>query len=453
MSQILRVYILLLAASICVSAQTYTAIHDFGSSPGEPGGLYFTSAIAQSRGGLMFTTSPGSQNGIAATFRIGPLGSLHVLHQFANSSQPGGLTLARDGYYYGITRFGGLNKAGTIFRMSQTGGMTKLHDFSGGSDGAVPSAAPIQSVEGDFYLTTGGSALGDLYGTVQRMTRDGNMTLLHAFNGSDGQGPVGVLVQGTDYRFYGVTQSGGPNDAGTIFRVSSSGNFELLYKFDTTHGALPQSGLIQASDGNFYGTTSRGGPTGNGVLYRITPSGSFTVLHDFTGGSDGGTPVGGLVQATDGNLYGTTSGGGNVGYGVIFRASLSGVVVELHNFGPVAGFFLASAPLQHTNGKLYGGTYFGGKFNQGVFYSLDAGLPPFVTYLPVYGRVGTEVQILGQGFTGTSQVFFNGTPATFKLVYPTFIKATVPAGATSGRITVTTANGTLTSNKVFIVHP
>ena len=102
---------------------------------------------------------------------------------------------------------------------------------------------------------------------------------------------------------------------------------------------------------------------------------------------------------------------------------------------------------------LYGDTYKGGKFGKGVFYSLDAGLPPFVTYLPTYGRPGALVQILGQGFTDASEVFFNGTPATFKLVYPTYIRATVPDGATSGPITVTTANGTLTSNKVFIVHP
>jgi uncharacterized repeat protein (TIGR03803 family) len=217
---------------------------------------------------------------------------------------------------------------------------------------------------------------------------------------------------------------------------------------------MPQSGLIQANDGNFYGTTFEGGPTGNGgVLFRVTPSGVFTVLHGFASEPDGLFPIGGLVQASDGNLYGTTTGGGQLNYGVIFRATLSGVVVRLHSFGPDAGFFLAGALFQHTNGKLYGSTFFGGKFNQGVFYSLDAGLPPFVTYLPTYGRAGGEVQILGQGFTDTSQVFFNGTPASFNFVYPTFIKATVPAGATTGPITVTTANGTLTSDKVFVVHP
>lgn len=87
-----------------------------------------------------------------------------------------------------------------------------------------------------------------------------------------------------------------------------------------------------------------------------------------------------------------------------------------------------------------------------MFYSLNAGLKPFVTYLSTYGRPGALVQILGQGFSETSQVFFNGTPASFKYVYPTYIRATVPDGATTGPITVTTASGTLTSNKVFVVH-
>jgi hypothetical protein len=114
---------------------------------------------------------------------------------------------------------------------------------------------------------------------------------------------------------------------------------------------------------------------------------------------------------------------------------------------------LPQALVQHTNGTLYGDMYQGGKYGKGLVYSLDAGMPAFVTYLTVYGRAGAAVQILGQGLTDTSQVFFNGTPATFKLVYPTYIRATVPDGATTGPITVTTATGTLTSNKVFIVHP
>jgi hypothetical protein len=108
--------------------------------------------------------------------------------------------------------------------------------------------------------------------------------------------------------------------------------------------------------------------------------------------------------------------------------------------------------MQHTNGKLYGGTAAGGTFNEGIFYSFDLGLPAFVSYVPTYGRAGAEVQILGQGFTDTSQVYFNGTPATFTYVSPTFIEARVPEGATTGPITVVTGSTKLASNKVFIVH-
>ena len=144
---------------------------------------------------------------------------------------------------------------------------------------------------------------------------------------------------------------------------------------------------------------------------------------------------------------------------MLFRATLGGDVVPLHHFAPATGTAPLSALLQHTNGKLYGGTSQGGtvRIGQtalGVFYSLDAGLPPFVTYLPTYGRPGALVQILGQGFTAESVVSFNGTPAISPVVvYPTYLRVIVPSGATTGPITVTTATGTLTSNKVFIVHP
>jgi uncharacterized repeat protein (TIGR03803 family) len=320
--------------------------------------------------------------------------------------------------------------------MSQDGSITTLYEFQGGSDGEYPGAAPIQSVEGDFYGTTEG-LLGSTYGSVYRITKYGNFTLLHAFTGSDGRNPYEPLVQGTNYYFYGTTLFGGQSDYGTIFRVSSSGDFKVLVNFNGTNGKFPQSRLIQANDGNLYGVTSGGG-TGGGVLFRMTPDGAFTVLHNFTGGSDGREPFGGLVQASDGKLYGT----------------LAGEVVPLHSFSVPTGAGQLAPLLQHTNGTLYGDTYDGGTSGVGVFYSLDVGLPPFVSYLPTYGRPGALVQILGQGFTADSKVSFNGTPATSPVVvYPTYIRVIVPAGATTGPITVTMANGTLTSNKVFIVHP
>ena len=189
----------------------------------------------------------------------------------------------------------------------------------------------------------------------------------------------------------------------------------------------------------------------------MTPDYAVSVLHNFDGTSEGGYGAGNLVQATDGNVYGANQGGGGdnsvSGSGVLFRITTEGGFTVVHYLTSSTGSLPQSALMQHTNGLLYGMTAGGGSAGGGTFYSLNVGLQPFVTYLSSYGRVGTTVQILGEGFTADSTVSFNGTTATYKLVYPTYIRAIVPDGATSGPITVTTANGTLTSNKLFIVHP
>lgn len=455
MSRFLSLYLVLLAASGAVSAQEFTVLKNLGS-PGNPGGLWVDAGIAQSHGGRLFITSG---LGTPAAFAVATDGSYQVLHKFGSASAPlTGVILARDGNYYGVSRESGTHKLGFVFRMTEDGDIKVLHNFTGGSDGAQPWAI-MQSVEGDFYVTTegDGGAAGDQYGSILRMTADGDMTLLHAFSGSDGWSPM-ILVQGTDFRFYGVTTYGGAYGSatdgfGTIFRISSTGDFELLHSFDNTDGAEPNAGLTYANDGNFYGTTYEGGAGGTGNLFRITPSGTFTVLHDFADGP-AADPQGRMVQASDGNLYGKLLvGGPGAGYGLIFRATLDGVITPLQSFSAADGYNADSALIQHTNGKLYGGTAAGGTYNAGVIYSLDEGLPPFVSYLPTYGRVGAEVEILGQGFGDATEVFFNGKRATRKIVNSTFLEATVPSGATTGTITVTTETGTLASNRVFIIHP
>jgi uncharacterized repeat protein (TIGR03803 family) len=160
------------------------------------------------------------------------------------------------------------------------------------------------------------------------------------------------------------------------------------------------------------------------------------------------------VQATDGNFYGTTnSGGPKYYYGVLFRMSPMGVFKVLHNFDPVTGSGAQAAMVQHTNGILYGTTEAGGTGAVGTFYSLDLKLAPFVKFLPGSTYPGSKVDILGQGLFGSTQVLFNGVPASFYLIYDTYMVATVPAGATTGYITVTTPTGTLKSDKQFIVIP
>jgi len=440
---------LIWALAATLHAQSYKVLVNFNGSysPQEPG------IIAQSRGGYLLSTAPDAaadKPGVA--FRVKTSGALTVLHQFDTREgivPCGGLTLGRDGRFYGPIFNGGMNGYGAVFQMTPNGIVKILHEFTAEDDG-FPFAPPIQSLYGDFYGTASGNPTHP--GTIYKIDTDGGFTIFHAFAGADGATPLATLVQATNYWFYGTTLLGGTNGVGTIFRISASGNFEVLFNFDGTHGSLPHAGLIQANDGNFYGVTYRGGKGNQGVVFRMTPMHQVTVLHDFTGGSDGSGPIGRLVQASDGYLYGTTYYGGASGGGILFRISTTGEFTTLHHFQQSAGSN-PIALIQHTNGFLYGDTFSGGIANRGVFYRFDLGQPPFVSYLPSYGRVGMQVDILGEGFTTYSQVFFNGVRAQIIKVSPTYMRVVVPHGATSGWITVTTTKGTLKSNKKFVVRP
>jgi uncharacterized repeat protein (TIGR03803 family) len=436
-------------------AQSYKVLVNFNEAPPS---MPSAGVIAQSRGGYMLTMASAVEEwpvpGVA--FRISTSGDLTVLHQFDGTDgafPAAGLTLARNGRFYGTTAGDGTASFGKIFEMTPDGIVKTLHEFAGNTDGGSPEAPPIQSLYGDFYGTTFGSGDGTHPGTVYKIDSSGDFTPLHAFTGPDGSNPFGPLVQATNYWFYGTTLNGGTHGLGTIFRISHSGEFEVLFNFDGANGSAPYAGLIQANDGNFYGVTAAGGAHFSGVVFRMTPTHQVTVLHDFTGGADGANASGELVQATDGNLYGTTSEGGAFGWGVLFGINpTTGHFSTLHSFDLSNG----GSPLgliQHTNGFLYGDTVSGGTGFRGVFYRFDLGLPPFVTYLPCYGRVGMTADILGQYFTADTQVFFNGVRAQVTRVEPTYMRVVVPDGATSGFITVTTTKGTLKSNKEFLVRP
>jgi uncharacterized repeat protein (TIGR03803 family) len=165
--------------------------------------------------------------------------------------------------------------------------------------------------------------------------------------------------------------------------------------------------MILGTDGNFYGTTIYGGATNRGTIFQITPAGAYKVLYSFcsqSGCTDGASSYSRLIQATDGKFYGTTSvgGGGN---------------------------------------------------NGGTVFALSMGLAPFVQTLPTSGKVGAQIKILGTDLTGATSVTFHGTAATFKVNGLRLIVATVPAGATTGKVRVKTPKGTFVSNVAFTVLP
>jgi len=271
-----------------------------------------------------------------------------------------------------------------------------------------------------------------------------------------------------------------PAGAGTVFKITPSGTLTTLYSFTgNTDGGCPMGGLIQATDGNFYGTTLQGGANagsngnGAGTIFKITPSGTLTTLYSFcsqSGCTDGEEPLAGLVQATDGNFYGTTYyGRGNAGVwgdsaGTIFKITPGGALTTLYSFCPQSGCPDGSNPIaglaQATNGNLYGTAEYGGDttgtcavYGCGTVFSLSVGLGPFVETLPTSAKVGAAVKILGTNLTGATGVSFNGTPATsFKVVSSSEITTTVPAGATTGTVTVVAPGGTLSSNVPFDVQ-
>ena len=236
----------------------------------------------------------------------------------------------------------------------------------------------------------------------------------------------------------------------------SAQTLTTFVNFDGIHGATPESPIIQASDGNFYGTTTSGGGGARayGTVYAVTPGGSLTTLHSFNA-TDGIGPTGGLVEGSDGNFYGTTQSYGVLGFGTIFKITLNGVFTTVHTFaGGAGGESPVAGLIQDTNGDFYGTTGAGGDNGMpgsGVIFRFSEGLSPFVETWPVIGKVGEIVRILGTNLAGATSVTFDGTPATFGVISPSEIVAEIPTGAKSGTVQVVTHGDTLSSNVPFRV--
>jgi uncharacterized repeat protein (TIGR03803 family) len=457
------------------SAQTFSLVQSFNGTDGAAP----EDTLTQGLDGNFYAsaTDGGTQflpNGTA--FKMSPSGTITTLYSFCdnNSCSDGcnpsaGLLQATNNGVYGTTRGCGLFGGGTIYRVASSGGMTTIYNFcalSNCADGDFPNIL-IQASDGNIYATT---LLGGIHsapsqgGTVFKMSLQGALTTLYSFcaqtNCTDGSQP-GAMVQATDGNFYGVTAIGGALGEGSFFKITPSGGFTSLYGFcavgNCADGRIPGA-LIQATDGNFYGTTSIGGnlnckEVGCGVIFKITPAGVLTTLYTFcntTGCPDGSGP-GGLIQGTDGNFYGTTNAGGSHKVGTIFAMTPAGVLTTLHSFVGPDGQNPVGL-VQATSGSFYGTAMFGGAFGDGTVFRLGVGLPAFVKTLPTMGRVGATVLILGNNLSGTTSVTFNGTAASFTVISPSALRTTVPAGATTGSVQVTTPTGTLTSNVVFGVN-
>jgi len=410
-----------------------TTLYSFCVQTACADGSFPAAGLVQATNGTFYgTTGHGGAaincpQGCGTVFKITANGKLTTLHTFCSQACDdgaypfGGLVQAANGALYGST-------VSTVFKITPAGGLTTLHTFNS-AEGSNLSGL-IQATNGDFYGTAeSGGAHG--YGTVFKITPAGGVTTLYSFCSEsgcpDGGSPVSALVQATNADFYGTTPIGGigsdydcsSGGCGTVFSITPAGKLTTLYSFCTQNacadGARPLGALVQSTDGSLFGVTYEGGVSnpcpyvvylyGCGTIFKITPAGALSTVYTFLGSTDGALPGAGLVQATNGNFYGTTGADG---------------------------------------------TTFGGS---GTFFRLSVGLTAFVETHPTSGKVDTIVKILGNNLSGTTSVTFNGTAAVFKVVSSSEITATVPSGASTGMVQVVTPSSTLSSNVPFRVLP
>ena len=435
---------------------TLTTLFSFGDNYDNTDGTRPAAALVQGKDGSLYGTTPsGGTNDLGTAFKITTNGTYTALVSFGGAygaSPAGGLVQGADGNFYGATSAGGTYDLGTVFRMSPSGALLTLATFNG-TNGANPAAGLIQGTNGLLYGTTEYGGANDLDfggdGTVFKITTNGVLTRLYSFaNGDDGGNCVAGLVQGKDGNFYGTTPYGGTDSSGSVFKVTSAGVLATLYSFTGgDDGATPDGGVVQGKDGNFYGTTAYGGTNdvdngGDGTVFKMTAGGALTTLLSFNN-TNGADPEAGVVQGADAILYGTTAGGGASGYGTVYRITTNGLFTPLISFTGANGAQPVAGLAQAADGNFYGTTPDNGAGNilggYGTVFKL--GTNGVLSTLYIFGdnnpNGATPAAGLAQGMDGS----FYGTTAYGGTNHGSF--GTVFKLATNGTHTVLASfNGT-----------
>ena len=439
-----------------------------------------TNVVLTVNDGAGHTGTSNAFNVVAPLFSPTVLEPVSPANLLPGNNPKAQLILGADGAFYGTTQFGGSSNLGTVFKVTSAGALTTLANFYGGN-GAQPWSGLVLASDGNFYGTTSSGGLNNL-GTIFKMTPSGTLTTLVHLSTTTGTVPKAPLLQASDGNFYGTTSSGGSSGSGTVFKMTTSGVLTVLVNFtgttSTAYGSSCQAGLIQASDTNFYGVTSSGGVLGFGTIFKVTTGGTFTSLASFTGTTGatlGSAPLAALVQASDGILYGTTSVGGTLSAGTVFKVTTAGVFTNLLSFTNTTGSFLGYGPqaalVQWTDGNLYGTTNNGGTGGSGsIFRVTTAGVLTTLRSISItpdgqnpYGALvpGSDGNFYGAATSGGTLgkgTVFNISPATstFTRVFsfvtspPVFKRLLL---ATDGNFYGVTTFGNAGSNSVFKLTP
>jgi uncharacterized repeat protein (TIGR03803 family) len=375
----------LLFASTSDGQPTYEVLSTFDA--GHHGSVSPYDELIQARDGNFYgTTLGGGASGLGTIFKMDGARRITTIHSFTGSdgaTPRAGLVEGRDGQFYGATFEGGAFNVGTIFKVTAAGNLTIIRHLSG-PDGSFPEAALIQARDGNLYgVTGGGGAFND--GTAFKIDVAGTLTTIHDFQGADGSGPSGRLFEARDGSFYGTTAGG------TIFTMDPDGRLTTLHT-STEGDFFSFVGVIQASDGSLYGTTATGG-SGVGTVFRIDAAGTFSTIHQFSATDlDGAFPRARLMQASDGRLFGTTNSGG-LGFGTIFTINAQGAIATVHYFTSFSahdGGHPNAGLIEATDGNLYGVAISGGSGNAGVVYRVNVAAQRRSPTADTYVRAGAS---------------------------------------------------------------
>jgi uncharacterized repeat protein (TIGR03803 family) len=369
-----------------------------------------------------------------------------------------GLSLGFDGNFYGTCVTGGANNYGYVFKVTPGGTLTDIYDFTDANGDANPATVPVLGANGDFYGTTGvtNGACGNIY----RVTTSGAYQYIQGGGAFCGATQLSAASNGNFYGGWGQTPTAG--NRGAIFEVTESGTYDEIFDFSgTTASEYPTTGPILASNGKLIGNDDGGGTLGNGAIFSLTTNGkTLTDLYNIDSATDGSLWPNNLIQASDGNFYGASYGADYDNCGSFYELTSDNVFSSLALNSTSGNSIYGDSPLtpmtQHTNGTLYSTTSVNGEGGYGEFLSFDIGASAFIALVgPVpAGTEGTQVQILGQGFSSRSVVEFGGVPATkIQVSGGTFIIATIPGGALTGKITVKTGSSTLSTLSTYRIEP
>ncbi len=405
--------------------------------------------------------SPGTFLGVSGTspglFSITSAGAYHYFYAFPPDPQDTvatGLTPALNGQIYGAaSNLGTVTTFSELFSVAADGKVTN-HAYNGSTQGGAEYL--VQDPDG--YLYTFFALSENPIPIFTRVDYQGNPTSLYTFSAS--QGLPYVLLLGASDDFYGLALMPSNTGKGGIFRLTPSGSFSWIVPSMPIAGAGSYAvSLVEAANGNFYGTQPEGGSSDAGSIYQVTPSGAIKTLYEFPQKQLGLPET--LLQASDGMLYGTARGEYNTGfhgYSSVFRLDPStGAFQTIYSFKNLALGECECTLVQGSDGKLYGASQDVGTYGGGTIWQLDAGLPPPLPHvgsvIPQAGSAGEKVLLWGTNLLGASSVSFNGTAAShIQVANSQAVWAWVPEGATTGPVTITTPNGSFTTTGSFTVQ-